>query len=123
MAKNTLVRAPNKFAGRALMLSTTTPIDFSDPAASLRKARPNFKLIDGLSANTDNVNPFRRNDYVNRLILFYRSSRLFRPIRFVCAVRNMLTHSPESRLEMIVETALDRPKKGAAQAPGAAKAA
>lgn len=52
------------------------------------------------------------------LVLFYSSSYLFRPHRLVRNIWNILSHKPESRLEMIVETALNRHKKGSVQAPG-----
>lgn len=45
------------------------------------------------------------------LLLFYAASYAFRPLRFVRNIRNILNHTPESRLEMIVETALSRHKK------------
>ena len=52
--------------------------------------------------------------------MFYASSYLFRPYRLVRNIRNILSHKPESRLEMIVETALNRHKKGSAPIRGQA---
>jgi radical SAM superfamily enzyme YgiQ (UPF0313 family) len=50
------------------------------------------------------------------MVLFYSSSYLFRPYRLLRNIRNILSHKPESRLEMIVETALSRHKKNLAEA-------
>lgn len=46
------------------------------------------------------------------LILFYALNYLFRPLRLIKTLRNIFRHSPESRLEMIVEKSLLRHKIG-----------
>lgn len=44
------------------------------------------------------------------ILLFYASSYLFRPWRFIISARNIITHKPQSRMEMIIEKALRRHK-------------
>lgn len=45
------------------------------------------------------------------LISFYAASYISKPIRLVRSIRNIIQHKPESRMEMIVEKAINRHKK------------
>ena len=48
---------------------------------------------------------------ITGLLIFYGVSYLVRPQRFIKNILNIVRHTPESRLEMIVETAVYRHKK------------